>query len=426
MTIRTPKPSPRSRLLFGFIAVFAVMTAALLAASQLTGDTARAEENEVPLHQSNVAFGDAEQGECPTAPDGMPYGWHFVLPGNDATFVSLDLEFEGAGAVSEPVIDGKHAFVFTAEAGTLVSGTAMVEGEVKQGFFNLSHTCAPDVEEETGSITIVKAGLLEGDTASFTHDINGGGSFDATFGDTTEVFADVAAGSYMVTEADLAGYTLTGASCTGGEAGDGVLSDRTLTIDLDAGEDLTCTFVNAAAQVAEQHTVTVTKYINGALATTGDFSLTATWTAANLNGGAQTSGNFSLNAGNSWQAVTSLMDAGADYSVVENNIDGTCDPGDTYRLAGYGTGTSLAAAGGMTPGPTGAVTDITADMHIVVFNVSCTAPAEQVRVTTVKYLRHPLHLDGCQLQRRPRGFDHHRPQLGQQLDASVGAHGHGR
>jgi|GEM_PF-4036597 len=397
MTILTPKASPRSRLLVGFIAVFAVLTAALIGASQFTGDTARAQQN-LTLHQpGSVHPGAAATGTCPTPPAGQEdwFGWHFVAPSNE-NFTSLSVAFAGAGTfsaspfpgttfVSHP--DASHAYIWTPTADTLVSGSATIAGEANQDFFNLSSTCAPaQAPEETGQITIVKQGLLAGATANFSHDITAGGSFTATMDDTTEVFTDVPAGDYSVTEAPLEGYTLVSVGCSldlGRSAVQESVEGNTLGIVLEAGMSLTCTFVNAPAQTS-QHVVTVTKYVDDALATEGDFSLTSTRTAANLNGGVETSGNFNLNPGNSWQAVTSAMDAGADYSVVENSIDGDCDDeGDVYRLAGYGIGATLEAAAAATPAGTAAITDLQADMHIVVFNETCDTPGTS-SVTIVK------------------------------------------
>jgi len=95
-----------------------------------------------------------ETGDCPASPAGKPYGWHFVLPGSDTEFASLSVHFEGAGVledvdfVSHPT--GKHAYVYTAGADTLIDAVAMTSGGDEDRFV-LSHVCTPDTtttEEE--------------------------------------------------------------------------------------------------------------------------------------------------------------------------------------------------------------------------------------------------------------------------------------
>ncbi len=249
----------------------------------------------------------------------------------------------------------------------------------------------------TASITIVKQGLVGSDTAHFTEDItSGGGSFDLTAADNTETFTDLAAGTYHVTEEAMAGYTLTGMGCSlsTSRAAPSLLPPQgnTLGITVAEGQSLTCTFVNAQAQTA-QNTVTISKMVDDAAPTDGSFDFTATWTAANLNGGAEASGNFTLDSGNSWMATTAAMDAGADYSVVENNIDATCDPGDAYRLVGYGTGSTPEAAAAAAPGPSASFTDIQANQYVVVHNASCPA-VEQYTVTISKMVDDAAATDG--------------------------------
>ncbi|MFN8618529.1 MAG: DUF5979 domain-containing protein, partial [Dehalococcoidia bacterium] len=243
------------------------------------------------------------------------------------------------------------------------------------------------VNAQTGaaSITIVKQGLVGTDTAHFTHDITPGGSFDLTAADNTETFSGLAAGTYHVTEQAMPGYTLTGMGCafSTSRAAPSLEAPQsnTLGITVAEGQSLTCTFVNAQAQTA-QNTVTISKMIDDAPAAEGSFDFTATWTAANLNGGVQASGNFTLDGGNGWTATTAAMDAGADYSVVENAIDATCDEGDVYRLAGYSTGATLEEASAAPIGDSASFTDLAADAFVVVHNVTC--PVGNSSITIVK------------------------------------------
>src|SRR5690349_6542418 len=63
----------------------------------------------------------------------------------------------------------------------------------------------------TGSVTIVKQGLAGSDVATFTDDIpaDADGTFDLSAASDSIVFDGLAAGTYHVTEAPLAGYSLT-------------------------------------------------------------------------------------------------------------------------------------------------------------------------------------------------------------------------
>ncbi|WP_175411606.1 LPXTG cell wall anchor domain-containing protein [Streptomyces sp. TRM64462] len=97
------------------------------------------------------------RAHCPGVPDGQD-GWHFVLPGGKATFVSLKVTFEPGGtqeitdfSVFEGA-DGKHAYVGSEPGAKLMSVEAKIEGSVPQDKFNLSHTCpvtAPSPSQST-------------------------------------------------------------------------------------------------------------------------------------------------------------------------------------------------------------------------------------------------------------------------------------
>lgn len=95
----------------------------------------------IPLHASQVGT----SANC----DGGPVGWHFVLPGHSATFVSLTVTFANAGSVSTYTLvqSGKGADVVTSGSDTLTGGTATIIGSTPQGYFNLSHTYCPGGNE---------------------------------------------------------------------------------------------------------------------------------------------------------------------------------------------------------------------------------------------------------------------------------------
>ncbi|MEV6356585.1 LPXTG cell wall anchor domain-containing protein, partial [Streptomyces hydrogenans] len=101
---------------------------------------------ELPLHQDTpIAAADFQQGECPDTIPADKDGWHFVIPGGGVDFVKLTVTFDDGAPVEitsfGPPKDD-HAYVASDAGAKLTSAVAIVDGEVKQGFFNLSHTCA--------------------------------------------------------------------------------------------------------------------------------------------------------------------------------------------------------------------------------------------------------------------------------------------
>jgi hypothetical protein len=248
-----------------------------------------------------------------------------------------------------------------------------------------------------GSITIVKQGLTPGVEAHFTHTVPGpSNSFTLDSDNNSILFDELPAGDYQFTELPIEGWTLIGAGCSlansfGAQSQDEAVGN-TIVVTLGEDMDLVCTFVNAQAQEL-QHTVTIHKHVDGALATEGEFNFTATWTADNLNGGVEASGNFTLNQGNNYMITSSAMDAGASYSVVENNIDDVCDPGDEYRLLGYSIGGSLEAAEAADPVSEASFEDLQASQYVIVQNESCEAVA-QYTVTVTKYVSGTLATEG--------------------------------
>jgi hypothetical protein len=108
--------------------------------------------------------------------DGDVDGWHFVLPGNDASFVSLTLTYDTpdgdvvatiastdssapsvgpgwSGYIDAAGASGafRHAYVFTDADWTLTAGSAVSEGG--HDVFNLSHTCPGGPVEPTPTPT---------------------------------------------------------------------------------------------------------------------------------------------------------------------------------------------------------------------------------------------------------------------------------
>ena len=99
----------------------------------------------------------------------------------------------------------------------------------------------------TGSITIVKSASPADNTSfGFTEDITSGSFTLMDPSDDTEVFLSVTPASYVVTETVPSDWTLESIVCTGDTDGGSTvdLPGKKVTIDLDAGEDIICTFSN--------------------------------------------------------------------------------------------------------------------------------------------------------------------------------------
>lgn len=120
-----------------------------------------------------------------------------------------------------------------------IHGGGSGEGEAEE----IRGQIAPPVAAPaTGTIRIRKATSPAGGAAfSFTETITPG-AFTLSDGEE-EVFANVPAGTYSVTEGAMAGWSLTNVACSDGDSS-GNAFDRTATVRLAAGESVTCTFTN--------------------------------------------------------------------------------------------------------------------------------------------------------------------------------------
>ncbi|MDB5225737.1 MAG: hypothetical protein JWL87_689 [Candidatus Adlerbacteria bacterium] len=141
-------------------------------------------------------------------------------------------------------------------------------------------------------------------------------------------------------------------------------------------------------------TVTISKYIDGTMATSGSaqslaFPMNASWNAQNIG---SSSGSFTLspqgsNSPNAYQAITADMTSGASYSVAEDtsgaNVAQNCSAGKPYSLVGYTTGTSSAAAAAATPSLTPpSFSNLTGDQYVIVWNHACTDTGTTTPPTT--------------------------------------------
>jgi hypothetical protein len=144
-----------------YLTVAGLATLGLAVVSQLAASTAAisADTYDVPLHQSTPITGSGfENFDTEPCPQSPPlWGWHFVLTGNDATFVSLSTTFEDAGTITTTTFgppDDGHAYVYTPTDDTLTAATATVTGgDPEKVMFVLSHTCGGSDTNETPTPT---------------------------------------------------------------------------------------------------------------------------------------------------------------------------------------------------------------------------------------------------------------------------------
>ncbi|MFD6079034.1 LPXTG cell wall anchor domain-containing protein [Streptomyces hydrogenans] len=184
---------------------------------------------ELPLHQDTpIAAADFQQGECPDTIPADKDGWHFVIPGGGVDFVKLTVTFDGGAPVEitsfGPPKDD-HAYVASEAGAKLTSAVAIVDGEVKQGFFNLSHTCAATGgstgETTTGETTTGETTTGETTTGETTTGETTTGETttgETTTGESTATGETTATGGSSATGETTTGETTSGGSTTGGTA----------------------------------------------------------------------------------------------------------------------------------------------------------------------------------------------------------------
>lgn len=156
----------------------------------------------------------------------------FTLPAAGGSTSAYEL-VAGTYTVTETEKDGYDVTVScdNGDSGTASVAVTLDPGDdVECTFYNVA---------QPGSITIIKA--LDGDAPGtawgYTGDL---GAFSLPAGGGQQTFSDLDAGQYDVAETTKAGYTAT-VGCTTGESGSSSVS-----IDLDPGENVTCTFDNVA------------------------------------------------------------------------------------------------------------------------------------------------------------------------------------
>ncbi len=145
-------------------------------------------------------------------------------------------------------------------------------------------------------------------------------------------------------------------------------------------------------------TVTIDKYVDGSQATaegtdSSSFPMMSSWTADNIGAGSGTYalGPTGFNSDNAYEAVTADMSSGASYSTNEDTTGGTvaasCDSGKPYSLVGYTTGDTMEAAASAEPSLTPpALTDITTNKYVIVWNHKCEIVTPPTATSTVRVI----------------------------------------
>jgi hypothetical protein len=231
----------------------------------------------------------------PTLPANTWYRLRAEIKRLSATSASIDVELwslDGSGNPVAVVVPGSipNTDLLPDTAGEEIPNPAYFTGPIWPAYKN--YNAITGAADNTcfelglgGSITIVKEADPEGDTEfDFTGDL---GAFsltdDGTSSDTTS-FAGLASGTYTVTETVPTGWDLVSIDCVDpDEETTTSVGARSAVIDLDLGEDITCTFGNR-----ERGSITIVKEADPAgdkeFDFTGDlgaFSLTDDGTLAN-------------------------------------------------------------------------------------------------------------------------------------------------
>ncbi|MGD8864929.1 MAG: hypothetical protein PVI81_05020, partial [Anaerolineales bacterium] len=193
-----------------------------------------------------------------------------VNPGYDGSssttlLVGTDTLLAGATATITIEIQLNNAttgtYDNTAQATTNQTGSIDDDGSVAGDPGTPGAGADPETDEDVtiiagGTITITKDAIPEA-AQDFAFTGSGPSSFDFDGGfnldDDTDVtlpnsrtFSGLTPGSYSLTEGAVAGWSLTGLSCNDPDNGSSVeLSTRTASIDLDAGETVSCTYTNS-------------------------------------------------------------------------------------------------------------------------------------------------------------------------------------
>ena len=204
------------------------------------------------------------------------------FPGAEAPGTTITLD-AGAYSVGE-----------TGPSGYAASPSADCSGTIAPGEHK---TCTITNNDQAAHLTLVKVVVNDNGGAAIATDFTLSANGPTPISGPGGVESDVNAGSYALSETNVAGYTASAWSCTGGD-------QNGANITLDLGESATCTITNDD-QTAHLKLVKVVTNDNGGAAVATDFTLSA-------NGPSPISG-----AGGAEDDV----DAGS-YALSETNVPG--------------------------------------------------------------------------------------------------------
>ncbi|MCK6626130.1 MAG: hypothetical protein L6R45_13270 [Anaerolineae bacterium] len=179
------------------------------------------------------ALDDDSDGTLPSSRtfSGLPHGSYTVIEGATSNWALTNL------TCNDPTGNT------TTSPGFGLVNVALGPGETVNCTFTNTFNNA------VGSITIVKSAVPTS-TQSFTF-TGALGAFSLVDDGTppnSRTVLNLSPGSYAVTESAVTGWSLSGLTCADPDGGSTTnLSSRTSTIDLDAGENVTCTFTNTVA-----------------------------------------------------------------------------------------------------------------------------------------------------------------------------------
>ncbi|MFD1299897.1 hypothetical protein ACFQ4Q_25065, partial [Lysobacter gummosus] len=191
-------------------------------------------------------------------------------------------------------------------------------------------TCTINNNDQAATLTLEKTVTNDnGGTATVTNfplTATGPITITGTSGATAVTDAAVSAGTYILSETNVAGYTAGAWACTGG----GTLTGDSLV--LAGGEDVTCSITNndQAATLTLEKTVVND---NGGTATVANFPLTAT-------------GPTTITGTSGATAVTDAAVSAGTYTLSETNVAGYTAGNWACTGGGTLTGDSLVLAGG--------------------------------------------------------------------------------
>ena len=233
-------------------------------------------------------FLNTQQGSATIALETVPPGaaQPFSFAGDLGPFTLTD----GESTTADSLAPGTYTVTQSVLAGWDLTQISCVDPDGGTTFDPATGTAVLDVDPgeqvactfvdtERGSVTISKETDPAGSTQqfSFSGDL---GAFSLAGGDSSTT-DDLQPGAYTVAEALPAGWELTQISCTDPDGGTGVdVAAGTATIDLDPGEQISCTFLNTA-----QGSVTIAKETVPADAGGQQFDFTGDLGAFALTGG---------------------------------------------------------------------------------------------------------------------------------------------